>query len=375
MNESGSSGVLQSLAFTAALVVAACSGGGAPTDAGGDRGDDAVPSDAPATSTSGLDSRPANATCVAPAVGSVAQLLSQTGCVDPANPTRPAGGLVPYDINVPFWSDGMAKERFLSVPNGTTIDLDASGRLVFPNGAVLVKFFRQNGVLIETRLLMHHPDGSWAGYSYEWNATGTDATLVTASTERVINGQTWTFPSTADCARCHTNTTVFVLGTEVSQLNRAFTYASTGRTANQLSTYEAIGLLTATLPARPDTLPALPDPADTTRPLHDRVRAYLHSNCSGCHRPGGPTPAQIDLRYTTTDAMMNVCNVTPVIGNLGIANARLLSPGNPDLSLLYLRPTRRGLATGQMPPLATHVVDMAGTQLLRDWIQSLTACP
>ena len=32
--------------------------------------------------------------------------------------------------------------------------------------------------LIETRLFMRHPDGDWAGYTYEWNAQRTDATLV-----------------------------------------------------------------------------------------------------------------------------------------------------------------------------------------------------
>ena len=32
--------------------------------------------------------------------------------------------------------------------------------------------------LVETRLFMRHPDGDWAGYTYEWNAQRTDATLV-----------------------------------------------------------------------------------------------------------------------------------------------------------------------------------------------------
>ena len=41
-----------------------------------------------------------------------------------------------------------------------------------------MKHFRLGGNLVETRLFMRHPDGDWAGYTYEWNAQRTDATLV-----------------------------------------------------------------------------------------------------------------------------------------------------------------------------------------------------
>ena len=38
-------------------------------------------------------------------------LLSQTGCVDASDPTRPASGLLAYDVVDPFWSDGAVKLR------------------------------------------------------------------------------------------------------------------------------------------------------------------------------------------------------------------------------------------------------------------------
>jgi len=298
--------------------------------------------------------------------------LSQTGCVVSSNPTQPMPGLVPYDINVPFWSDGLAKERYLSVPDGSSIARTSDGRFEFPAGAVLMKNFRQNGTLIETRLLMHHPDGVWAGYSYEWNAVQTDATLVTMTTTKSVNGQAWTFLESADCTRCHTDSAVFALGTEISQLNRNFTYPSTGRTRNQLATLEAVGLFSAALPASPANLAALPSPSDTTRTLTERARSYLHVNCSSCHRPGGGTPAAIDLRYDTALASSGAC-AAPILGDLGVPGANIITPGSPASSVLYLRMNTRG--ANQMPPLASALVDTDGAALISSWIQSLSSCP
>ena len=114
----------------------------------------------------------------APAADTIPGLLSATGCTDSADITRPYSGLVPYDVNAPFWSDGAAKDRHIGLPNGTTITRTLNDDWVFPNGTVIVKNFRLNGNLIETRHLMRHPDGVWAGYTYEWNAQQTEATRV-----------------------------------------------------------------------------------------------------------------------------------------------------------------------------------------------------
>src|SRR5437868_13324443 len=81
--------------------------------------------------------------------------------------------------------------------------------------------------------------------------------------------------------------------------------------------------------ADPSTQPAMPDPADTAAPLADRARAYLHTNCSQCHRPGGPTPSTMDLRYTTSLAQTKACDASPQAGDLGLgASARLIAPGS-----------------------------------------------
>jgi putative heme-binding domain-containing protein len=47
----------------------------------------------------------------------------------------------------------------------------------------------------------------------------------------------------------------------------------------------------------------------------------------------------------------------------------LISPGDPDRSILYQRLSRRG--RGQMPPLVTAAVDERAVALFRDWIREM----
>jgi uncharacterized repeat protein (TIGR03806 family) len=299
--------------------------------------------------------------------------LAATGCVTPANPRVPSGGMVPFSVNSPFWSDGASKTRHLAVPNGTTIGVAPDGDWQFPPGTVLMKTMDLGGTPVETRLLMRHPDGGWAGYTYEWNAAGTRATRVRGGKSRFISGQDWLYPSEGQCQQCHTAAAGVALGPETAQLNRDQTYPLTGRQANQLETLSRIGLLVPGI-AAPATAPALPDPGATSRPLNERARSYLHANCSGCHRPGGPTGTDLDMRYTLPLrlAALNACDQPPQAGDLGIANARLLAPGHPESSVLLQRLLRRD-AHG-MPPVASSMADPAGAALVASWISSLPDC-
>jgi uncharacterized repeat protein (TIGR03806 family) len=302
----------------------------------------------------------------------VPSLLSATGCVDPQNPSQAAAGLIPYEPSAPFWSDDAAKERWLAIPNRTAISVAADGDFTLPVGSVLMKHFRLGGALVETRLFMRHPDGEWAGYTYEWNAAKSDATLVQGGKTVDIGGQSWRYPSSTECLSCHTAAAGFALGLETAQLNHDFAYAATGRTANQLRTLDAISLFSTPL-GDPALQPATPNPFDSTVPLGSRARAYLHTNCAQCHRPNGPTQSALDLRYATLLSAMNACGVAPQLGDLGLgASARIVAPGSPASSVLLARMNRRD-ANG-MPPLASNVVDAAGVALVESWISSLTAC-
>ena len=305
--------------------------------------------------------------------GAAPTSLSGTGCVSASDPRQPAPGLIPYAINAPFWSDGADKDRWLALPDGQSITIGASADWELPNGAVLMKNFRFGARLIETRLLMRHPDGVWGGFTYEWNAAQTDATLVQGGAVRDIGGGAqWIFPSEAQCLECHTSAAGRSLGLETAQLNRDFTYAQTGRTSNQLVTLSHIGAFVAPI-ANPAAEPVLADPANASATLDARARAYLHTNCSQCHRPGGPTPSTLDLRSSTTLGMTNACNATPQSGDLGLgANARLIAPGSAANSLVVNRMNRRDQHA--MPPLASLQIDSSGVALITQWIDGLSGC-
>ena len=306
------------------------------------------------------------------ASGGVATQLSATGCVDPANATLPASGLIPYAPNAPFWSDGAAKERWIGLPDGQNIIVNADGDWDFPNGTVLVKNFRLDNRLIETRLFMRHPDGVWAGYSYEWNAQGTDATLVVGGKQVTIGSQTWIYPSGAQCMQCHTQAAGYSLGLETKQLATNITYPQTGRSGHQLLTLNTLHTLSPPL-ADPTAEAAYPNPTGTAGTLNERARSYLHTNCSQCHRPDGPTTSNMDLRYSTPLANTNACDAAPGLGDLGIANARIIAPGAADRSVM---PARMNLARDNpdtMPPIGAQADD-AGVQLIREWINSLSNC-
>jgi uncharacterized repeat protein (TIGR03806 family) len=298
-------------------------------------------------------------------------LLSDTGCVNPANPAQPASGLIPYAPNAPFYSDGAAKSRWLALPDGQRIVVGTDGDFDFPSGSVLMKNFSLGGQLVETRLFKRHNDGSWAGYTYEWNDQHTDATRVIGGKSKQVGSVTWDFPSETQCLQCHTLAAGRTLGLELGQLNGDLAYPSPGRSANQLVTLNAIDTLTPALTQTPAQLPAIPDPQGGAA-LDGRARAYLHTNCSNCHRPQGNTPSDMDLRFTASLAGTHACDVTPTLGDLGIGNPRLIAPGSAARSVIVARVNRTG--TDAMPPLARHTIDTAGVQLLTDWINGLTSC-
>ena len=119
--------------------------------------------------------------------GKIPLLLSQTGAFRDTRNLVPAAGLIPYDLVVPFWSDGASKLRWAAIPQGK-IKNSPTGDWIFPNGTVFVKTFElpidaaNPGVKrrLETRLLVRDSAGGVYGVVYKWRPDGSDADLLGA---------------------------------------------------------------------------------------------------------------------------------------------------------------------------------------------------
>ena len=318
--------------------------------------------------------------------GAIPRLLSQTGAFKDTARLVPDDALIPYDLIVPFWSDGAQKLRFISVP-AEKIKFASTGEWIFPRGTVFVKTFElatneTNPNLkrrLETRLLVCDETGGVYGVTYKWRADNSDADLLeTNLTEAIpiqtatgVRTQAWYYPSRANCLVCHTANAGLILGVKTRQLSRDFTYPS-GVTDNELRAWNHIGLFDTNLnEADLKKFPKLARLGDTTRSLEDRARSYLDANCAQCHRPKG-TVAYFDARYDTPLAQQNLIEGRVLIDER-IDNSRVVAPNDIWRSILFMRTDTT--EAFKMPPLARNTIDEQGMKLLRGWIESLPGPP
>jgi len=312
--------------------------------------------------------------------------LSETGLFASVPDHQLLPAVIPYSVNVQFWSDGAHKERWLAVPGEEKIDYTTTRGWNFPNGSVLVKSFaleRETGRpetrrWIETRLMVRQQN-EWVGYSYQWNDEQTDAELIDSpgtdvdfeiadsTAEGGLRKQTWHYPSRAECMVCHSRAVNYVLGLTENQMNRVHDYGS--EKVNQLQMLSELGFFKAALPKPIEELSKLPDPFDASVDLHQRATAYLHTNCANCHVEAGGGNAQFSVEVDAKPEAQRLIDAPPVHTNFGISDARLVAPGAPERSLLFQRIQRRG--HGQMPPIGTNVPDKPAIELMREWILQL----
>jgi hypothetical protein len=281
-------------------------------------------------------------------------------------------GVIPYGIAQSFWSDGATKARFFAIPNGTLIDVTDPNEWKLPVGGVTIKNFYYNGLIFETRLFVRHNNGAYAGYTYQWTGSNMATLVPAAGASRDLGGLIWDYPSRAQCLTCHTTVASGSLGLETRQFNINFNYPDIG-IANQLSRLANWGFLNNSSPA-----PLAPFPAidDTSASLSSRAESYLHVNCSNCHR--GPTQsdagrASWDARFSTSFGSKGLCDVVPLVAVSGNSTERLVRPASATLSTTWLRIQQRQNLF--MPPLASDIVDTAGSNLIAQWANALLACP
>jgi uncharacterized repeat protein (TIGR03806 family) len=315
--------------------------------------------------------------------GAIPKLLSQTGAFRDVVTLTPENSLVPYDLNVAFWSDSAEKTRWACVPPGEVIHFTPTGEWTFPVGTIFVKHFdiatdETNPSVkrrLETRLLVCDARGGVYGVTYKWRANNSDAELLeTNLTEAImiktstgVRTQQWYYPSRADCVTCHTANAGYVLGVKTRQLNRDFKYPN-GQTENELVVWKNLGLVDGEYSAADvKNFPALARADDVTRSLADRTRSYLDANCANCHRPNG-TVGGFDTRYDAPLAEQNLIGGHVLIDQR-IDGARVVAPRDVWRSILLLR--MNTTEAYRMPPLARNLVDESGVKLVSEWIESL----
>ncbi|MFK7925977.1 MAG: PA14 domain-containing protein [Bacteroidia bacterium] len=321
------------------------------------------------------------------------QFLSQIGAFTDLTNMVPASGIIPYDLNEPFWSDNAKKFRWLMIPNDGTpddaseqIDYDEEGDWKFPVGSVLIKHFEMevdennlsNRVKLETRFIVHGTDSKYYGLTYKWNSAQTDAELLTTfvndtfsvATSGFPREEVWHYPSRSSCLSCHNSASQGALGPVSRQLNSEITYPMTGRQANQLITLEHLNFFAPD--ADTTGLAAMltsKSKYDLTASLQERALSYIDANCSSCHMPGTGNRAEFDARLPLplTGTQMIYGNV---LDDLGVQGSRIIIPGDTNRSVLYqrLKAVHSEIA---MPPLAKNKVDTAGVRLIGEWIMSL----
>lgn len=322
------------------------------------------------------------------------QFLSQTGVFSNLTTLATAPGVIPYDVPNPLWSDAAAKKRWVILPNDGTfnsaaedVTFSAEGNWTFPAGTVFVKHFETNTDAnnpaaikrLETRFLVCTAGGGKYGFTYKWNAAGTDAELLEQGDEETYaytlagggtEQRTWSYPSRGDCMICHNDVSGQALGFRTSHLNSDFHYPATNRTANQLDTFNSIGVFNVTLTAAQleSYIEARPLD-DATAPLEHRVRSYLDTNCSHCHRPGGSGEG-FDARLGTPLDLQNLINGIPQrFESLG-PEGRYIAPGDIAHSAVFVRASAVGNGDA-MPPLAKNLAHTAGIAALQSYIIGL----
>jgi len=318
-------------------------------------------------------------------------LLSQTGIFADLQTLQPSPGVYPYDVNVPLWSDGAKKRRWIILPGDGTdpdpatdrIKFTSTGEWEFPAGSIFVKHFElpiddtdPSAIKrLETRVLVRDAVNGVYGFTYKWNEDQTDAELLDNELLETINiktasgtrTQTWQFPSRQTCLFCHTQKAGGVLGVSARQLNCEMTYPTSGVTANQLVEWNRVGMFTEQRDEQELVeSPRLATIDDRHTDLEVRVRSYLDVNCGACHRPGG-VRANFDARFETPLAQQQLIGAIPHTAT-NIPGAMIVKPGDPSHSMLVYRMLH---GEKQMPDIGVKRRDLAAITAICEWIDSL----
>jgi hypothetical protein len=306
--------------------------------------------------------------------------LRCTGLYDDFATRELACGVEAYAPAFALWSDGAGKQRYVSLPAGTTIDVTEPDAFRFPIGTRFWKEFElPSGELAETRLLQK-TDAGWIYTSYVWTEDQTNAVQNNDGIPNLYESG-HTVPSRTQCKECHAGRPDYVLGWDAFLLGPG----ASGLTRDEL---QSRGLIDWT--GRGDGAPnplALAVPGDE---VEQAALGYLHANCGvSCHNDTAPALGRESGLFLNllADGVSSV-QLTPAFvtgnGRTPSPNAPILDlpvpasgpfvdlrPLDPERSLILARMKVRGV-DAQMPRLATNQVDAEGVSAVESWIEQMT---
>ena len=278
---------------------------------------------------------------------------------DPAA-QRPATGVTPYRLQTPLWSDGAEKLRFVYVPGGAKAQAQGEGLLDLPVGSALVKTFKLQGRLIETRVLLHRAEG-WVALPYQWNREQTEARLALAGARLDLTTPqgvaiSYAIPNKNQCKECHQQKdAVTPIGPKARNLSAA--WLNGFYKAGKLN---SVPKVTARVPLWEDRARLAAAPV---------ARGWLDSNCAHCHNPvGSASNSGLDLRWEQSDPVKFGVLKRPVAAGRGSGGLEFdVMPGHPDKSIMLYR---MGSLEGgiSMPEVGRSSLDQDGIAAVTRWI-------
>jgi putative heme-binding domain-containing protein len=96
-------------------------------------------------------------------------------------------------------------------------------------------------------------------------------------------------------------------------------------------------------------------------------------NCSHCHQPHAGGTATIELMYDVKLEDAKLLGVRPSQGTFGIAEGKIVAPGDPLGSVLLYRISKLG--GGRMPRVGSNEVDEQAIAMFYEWIDQMPRTP